>query len=453
MISAKPILKICIYALMVTALWVPVQIHASEPDNTPLALEQIIQIALEANLDIKAAGKETEAAAFAKKSSRAEFYPTLNTTYQYKYNEEEIVIPESQFQSETVITPWNEYAFSFSATQPLFTGFAITNQYKLAELGLDMAKANQKLVRQDVVLDATRAYFEILKAEKLLSVSKETVRQVSAQTDVVKNFYDVGMSPLNDLLESQVLLAEAKQQVVFATNNLEIARSNMNRLLRRPTHQSIAVVDMLDVAPIAYDLDTSIQMALDNRIEIGMSDLEVDLAKKDIELAKQTYYPSVNLQYNYYRFGEEDEWHVNLAEDGLNPDDLSVWDIRAIASWNIWDWGKTSNATREKKSRLSKARLNREKLKDAIRLSVTQAFLTMQTAGRNIATIETAIEQAQENVRINEERFKEQVATSTDVLTAQTLLARTMNSYYSALYDFNIAKAALYREMGQEYSE
>ncbi len=447
MIPEKPILTLCICALMVTILSVPTQLNASEPKNPPLALQQIIQIVLDANLDIKTSGKEAEAAAFAKKSSRANFYPTLNTTYQYRHNEEEI---ESY---GTVITPWNQYSFSFSATQPLFSGFAITNQYKMAELSLDMAKANQKLVRQDVVLDATRAYFEILKAEKLLSVFKETVRQVSAQTDVVKNFYDVGMSPLNDLLESQVLLAEAKQQVVFAKNNLEIARSNMNRLLRRPTHQPIFVVDMLDVAPLTYDLDTSIQMALDNRIEINMSDIEVALAQKDIELAKRTYYPTLNLQYNYYRFGQEDDWHVNLAEDGVDPEDLSVWDIRAIASWNIWDWGKTSNATREKKSRLSQARMNREKLKDGIRLGVTQAYLNTQTAEKNIATIETAIEQAQENVRINEERFKEQVATSTDVLTAQTLLARTMNSYYSALYDFNIAKAGLFREMGQDLSE
>jgi outer membrane protein len=427
---------------MVTSLWVPVELHAAESDSSPLTLEQIIQIALEANLDIKAASKETDAAAFAKKSSRAEFYPTLNATYQYKYNEEEI----KNFGPDK-----EEYSFVFSATQPLFSGFAITNQYKIAELGLDMAKANKKLVRQDVVLDATRAYFEILKAEKLLSVSKETVRQVSAQTDVVQNFYDVGMSPLNDLLESQVLLAEAKQQVVFAKNNLEIARSNMNRLLRRPTHQPIAVVDMLDVAPITYDLDTSIQMALDNRIEISMSDIEVALAEKDIELAKRTYYPTLNLQLNYYRFDED--WLVNFDEEGVDESNLSVADVRAIASWNIWDWGKTSNGTREKKSRLSQARINRENLKDVIRLSVTQAFLTMQTAEKNIATIETAIEQARENVRINEERFKEQVATSTDVLTAQTLLARTMNSYYSALYDFNIAKAALYREMGQEISE
>ena len=445
MISAKPILKFCICALMVNLLWAPAQTDASEPDNTPLALERVIEIVLETNLDVKASSKETEAATFAKKSSRAEYYPRLNATYQYRYNEEEIET------FGTVITPWNEYTFSFSATQPIFSGFAITNQFKIAALSLDMAKANQQLVRQDVVLDATQAYFEILKAEKLLSVSKETVRQVSAQTDVVKNFYDVGMSPLNDLLESQVLLAQAKQQVVFAKNNLEIARSNMNRLLRRPTHQPIAVVDILDVAPITYDLDTSIQIALDNRIEISMSGLEVALAEKDIELTKQTYYPTLNLQYNYYRLGED--WLVNFDDEGIDENDQSVWDIRAIASWNIWDWGKTSNGTREKKSRLSQAKMNREKLKDGIRLSVTQAYLNMRTAEKNIATIETAVEQAQENVRINEERFKEQVATSTDVLTAQTLLARTMNDYYSALYDFNIAKAALYREMGQDFSE
>ena len=77
----------------------------------------------------------------------------------------------------------------------------------------------------------------------------------------------------------------------------------------------------------------------------------------------------------------------------------------------------------------------------------------MQTSAKNITTIETAIEQARENVRINEERYKEQVATSTDVLTAQTLLFSTMNNYYRALYDFQISKASLNREMGQETFE
>jgi len=443
MMTGKRTLGTCLVGLLVAFVWVQDLTPAMAEDSAPMSIEQIVQIALEANLDVRVSDKETEAAQFAKKGSRANFYPVLNTTYQYKRNEREI---SSSFAG--VITPEAEYAFVASVTQPVFSGFSITNQYKMAKLSLGIAKANQKRVRQDVVLDATRAYFEILKAEKLLSVSKETVTQVAAQTDVVNNFYEVGMSPLNDLLESQVLLAEAKQQVVFTKNNLETAKSYMNLLLRRPTSQPIAVVDMLDYQSFETGLEACIQTALMNRVEINVSDMQVSLAEKDIQLAKRTYYPTLNLQYNYYRFGTE--WNV---EGGDGFDDYETWDLRAIASWNIWDWGKTTNGTREKKSRRSQARMSREKIKDGIRLSVTQAYLTMQTAEKNITTIETAIEQARENVRINEERYKEQVATSTDVLTAQTLLARTMNNYYTALYDFKIAKASLFREMGQDVIE
>jgi outer membrane protein TolC len=77
----------------------------------------------------------------------------------------------------------------------------------------------------------------------------------------------------------------------------------------------------------------------------------------------------------------------------------------------------------------------------------------MKAAEKNIQTVETAIEQAKENYRINEERYQQQVATSTDVLTAQILLTTTMTNYYTALYDFKIAKASLFREMGQEVIE
>ncbi len=63
--------------------------------------------------------------------------------------------------------------------------------------------------------------------------------------------------------------------------------------------------------------------------------------------------------------------------------------------------------------------------------------------------VKKAIEQARENFRISEERYKEQMDTSTDVLDAQTLLSRTMTNYYNALYDFKISKAYLYWAMGR----
>ena len=441
--SGKNSLKVCLYCLLIIFFWVQGTLAADAVDSSPLSLQQIIQIALEENLDVKTSSKETEAAEYAKKGSRTNFYPILNTTYKYRRNEKEV---RSPFVG--IVTPEERYTLAASITQPLFSGFSITTQYKMAELNLDLTKANKKRVRQDVTLEATNAYFEILKAEKLLSISKETVTQVSVQTDVVNNFYQVGMSPLNDLLESQVLLARAKQEVVLTGSNLEVARSYMNTLLRRPIRQAIELVDMLDDKSFKFDLDFCIRTALEKRVELKMSDIEIELAEKDILLAKRTYYPTVNLQGSYYRVG--DKWDVSGGED-INDED--TWDISAIASWDFWDWGKTSYDTREKKTRRSQATLNRLKTEDGIQFNVTQAYLAMRTSEKNIVTIETAIEQAKENVRISEERYKEQVATSTDVLTAQTLLFRTMNNYYRALYNFQIAKASLYREMGQEYFE
>ncbi len=441
--SGKKILNACFYYVLILFLWTQGPLWAEEVNAFPLSLQQVVQIALEANLDVQTSNRETEAAEYAKKKSRTNFFPTLNATYQYKKNEKEI---RSPFVG--IITPKERYTLAASITQPLFNGFSITNQYKMAELNLDLTKANKKRVRQDVVLEVTKAYFEILKAEKLLGVSKETVNQVSVQTDVVNNFYQVGMSPLNDLLESQVLLATAKQEVVFTKSDLDIARSYMNTLLRKPISQSIEIVDMLDYNPFEYDLESCIRTALEKRIELKMADIEIELAEKDILLAKKTYYPTINVTGTYYRVGTE--WDVSGGED---IGDVDTWDITAAASWDFWDWGKTSYGTREQKSRRSQAILNRSKIEDSIQFSITQAYLQMQTSEKNIITIETAIEQAKENVRINEERYKEQVATSTDVLTAQTLFFRTMNNYYRALYDFQIAKASLYREMGQEFFE
>jgi len=441
MIEKKiPIIVFCL--LIISFFGMPNMLFADEI-KAPLSLKTVILNALDANLGIENSRLETNAALAKRNESRTYFYPTFNATYQYQRNEEEISSPYLG-----VITPEEEYTFIASVTQPLFAGFSVLNQYKMTELGLSLAKMNEKLVRQNIILQATKAYYLILKAKKLVNVSKETVKQITAQKDVVNNFYKVGMSPLNDLLEAEVLLANAKQKVIRALNDLESAKSQMNLILRRPIDQTIDVVDILSYDPFAYELSYCLTQADENRLEIQIANMEIELAEKDIELSKKNYYPTVSLQGSYYRFGTE--WDVN-GGDGIS--DESTWDIKAVASWNFWEWGRSSYGVREKKSRLSQALLKKSQIQDEIHFKVKQAFLDMKAAEMNIQTVETAIEQAKENFRINEERYQEQVATSTDVLTAQTLLTSTMTNYYTALYDFKTAKASLFREMGQEIVE
>ncbi len=101
--------------------------------------------------------------------------------------------------------------------------------------------------------------------------------------------------------------------------------------------------------------------------------------------------------------------------------------------------------------KVTQAEDSKVQLIEGITLEVKNDYQIMLVAEKNISVSEKAIEQAEENLRMNEERYKYQVATATDVLDAVTLLAQARVNYYGALSDFNIAKARLERAMGRMY--
>ena len=127
------------------------------------------------------------------------------------------------------------------------------------------------------------------------------------------------------------------------------------------------------------------------------------------------------------------------------------WNVQALATFTIGDWGKTAYKVGESKVKVTQAEDTKIQLKEGIILEVKNDYLNMLVAEKNIAVAEKAIEQAEENLRMSEERYKYQVATATDVLDAVTLLAQARVNYYGALSDFNVAKARLERAMGRMF--
>ncbi|MEE4599858.1 MAG: TolC family protein [Desulfobacteraceae bacterium] len=446
----KQLQRLLVYIGIGLTISYPAPVIAQETTGA-FNLTQTIETALKANLSLKQSKEEVNAALATKKARTTNFFPTLRATYGYIRRDQETrqsLQGQQGQQTNVIINPEDEYNFITSFSQPIFTGFALINQYKIASMGLDVAEISEKLTRQDIILDAKNAYFSILKSQKLMDVAEDTVKQVTAQKEVAENMYQVGMSPLNDLLQSQVQLANDKQRFITAQNNLEISKSQFNTLLRRPVNAPVAIVDILDYTPFDQDINYCLAQANQNRLELQVADLEVQIAQKDYQLSKRNYFPSIDLTGTLTRRGTD--WDVDGGE-GIA--DKKFWDIRATASWDFWEWGRTRYGVKEKLSRLSQAKYGKENILDNIELEVKQAFLRTKESEKNITTIEKAIEQAKENLRITEERYKEQVSTTTDVLVAQTLLTETMTNYYNALYDFKIAKSVLYRAIGQEVME
>lgn len=425
------------------------EVGSAQTPAEALSLKDTVELALKANLGIKRSQEEINAAEAVRHSSMTKFLPTLGTSYNVIHRNEERTQPSLLGAGRPIVTsPQDQYTFTTSFTQPIFTGFGLINEYKLSDLGLDRTEVASKLTRQDVVLDAKNAYFSVLKNQKLLEVAQQTVTSITSQKEVSENFYKVGLSPLNDLLQSQVQLANARQQLTTAQNNLEIARTRFNTVLRRSVNTPVLLVEELDYGSFQASLDECLTEAQKNRLEIQVADLDIEIAGKQVKLTEKDYFPSVNFIGTYARTG--DDWQ---AHGGEGISDSAGWNVEATATWDFWQWGRTGYGRKEKLARLAQSKYKKTEITDNINLEVKQAYLRTNEAEQNIVTIEKAVEQAKENLRITEEQYKEQVATQTDVLVAQTLLTQTMTNYYNALYDFKIAKAVLMRALGRESFE
>ncbi len=421
----------------------PVTKPAPITSDAKLTLKQTIVNAIRANINLKSLQEGTKAALAAKKIQQTVLLPTLSVSYRFRHNYEE----KSSFVFG-VTSPQNQYTLVSTLTQPIFAGFSLVNQYEIAKMGLDGARYNEKLYRHNIIFEAKRAYFSLLKMQKLLKVSELAVKQLEAHKTVANNFYEVGMIPLNDLLKAQVELANIKQNLIVVQNGIDLAKSNLNLILRQDINAPIEIADITSYTPFYKDIDYCLKQAEKNRLEIKMTDLDIRIKEKEVKIAKKDFLPSINLQANYYRLGTA--WDI---KGGSGISDPSSWDVGAVATWNFWEWGRSYQGVKAKRSILHQSQLKKAETTDGIRLDVKQAFLKTKEAEKNIITVKKAIEQAKENFRISEERYKEQMVTSTDVLDAQTLLSRTMTNYFNALYDFKISKASLYKAMGQDVME
>jgi len=425
----------------------------------PITLKDAVNIALKDNPNLQAAQYTFSMAKAAEREAWTKFFPSIKFNYSYtRWNEEQhvnlkpVTIPPlvSGMEPTTikpgnvVTTRQNEYEYAFSFQQPLFTGWAITAAHKIALLSAKEAELEAKETRLEVALNVKRAYFGILEAQKLEDVAQLAVKQLSRHLFVAKNLFEQGVIPRNDLLKSQVALAQAQQDLERAKNNVAIAKATLNAILHREVTAPLEIEEMSLLNPPGLSLKEAIYRAMVLRpiVEAGIK--EVEKGREGIRLAQSGYFPHLQMEGVYRKHGN----HPDCTGDDLT--DAESWKITAGLEWTLFEMGRTRCQVERARLGRLKALAQLNEIKDRVSLEVQKAFLDMETARKNIETARKAVEQAKENFRVTEERYKEQIDTSTEVLDAQTLLTQAQTYYHRAVYQYNVAVSRLFRVMGEE---
>jgi outer membrane protein TolC len=423
-----------------------------------LSLGKAVEIALKQNPTLQAAKLTFSMARQAEREAWTKYFPAIKFGYNYtRWNEEQhvrlqpvTIPPLAPGQEAVTIKPGNVitskqnvYQYTFSFQQPVFTGWAITAAHKMALLEADQAELEAAETCLEVAYNVKRAYFAILKAERRVEVARLAVKQLSKHLYVAQNFFDQGIIPRNDLLKSQVALANAKQDMTRAENGLEVAKATLNSILHRDVNAALTVEEVFILPAPALSLNDAVAEAMERRPVVLAVRKGVDKAHEGVRLARSGYFPQVFLEGVYRKHGNTPDC---TGDDLTDPED---WRITASLEWTLFEMGRTRHQV--EKARLGELRALAllEEVRDQVALEVKEAYLDMETASRNIETAKSAVEQAKENFKVTEERYREQIDTSTEVLDAQTLLTQAQTYYYRAVYQYDVAVARLFRVLGR----
>jgi len=427
-----------IFDIIVFILFISAQgVQAGEEGAKAYTLDECIRIALENNWSVKAQEEKISESEFARDGAKSGFYPELSMSYSYTRIGDEPTV------GDIVVGDKNTFQWKGTVKQNIFTGYAVTSTYELAKLGIDESRAALELEKLDLVLRVKEAYFYILKADKSVDVAKSAVESLESHSALAKNFYETGMTPINDMLKAEVELANAQHEYIKAQNDATLARASFNVILSRSEDESFEIVDILTYTPETPDFNANLEKALKERPEIKSLNIIDEQVDQQITLAKSKYYPEAAFTFDYIKSGD------TPLVNGSDYEDANSWQAMIGVSWTFWDGKKTKSSIRQNESRKRQLSQTRKIVEDNIKLELKKATLDLKEAEQKIPTAKKAVEQAEENLRVSEERYKVQATTSTEVLDAQTLLSKARMNYYNALYDHHLAKAGLLRSVGE----
>jgi outer membrane protein len=418
----------------------------SVTESSPLTLQQAVQIALEKNPSRKAAIADTKVASADIREARSFLMPRLGFTETATRGNDPVYVFGSKLRQQRFTTadfalnqlnspqPFGNFRTRFGASWNLFDSFASWHGLNRAKQMNEAAIQQLNRADQEIVFRVVAAYYDVLLASKQLQVARQSVNTAQAITDRSQGRFDSGLVVESDLLTAKVRLAGRQQEFINAQNRFEMARAQLNTAIGMPVDSPFqfpeALAERVLPVPVLQDLE---KQAVTTRPDLRRVASEEAAQHQSVAIAKSSFGPRMNAIAGW----EMDNPTFAAGGGGNN------WMAGIEVQFDIFQGGA-------KRAELSRQRALEEKVVamkqgaiDGIRLEVRRAYYDVDASRQQIEVAKAAIANAQESLRINQDRYDTGLTTITDLLAAEDANRRSQTDYWEAVYRFRTSYANL----------
>ncbi|MDO9084224.1 MAG: TolC family protein [Humidesulfovibrio sp.] len=418
---------------------------ANMPVPTSLDLKQSVERGLAANPTMVGARAQLLGSDYMINSTTADFFPTATAYYGFlRYGSQPKTAGGANSGDQTTWTG------RLNIHQPIFTGFRLLSTNQRARLTKEQNEG--KLTQAELTLIGLiqTNFLAHLKAKMDVKSAQDAVERLKSQLKVTQAFFDVGLKPKLDVLQAEVDLATAEQNLLKAKNSLDTTRAKLNSLLNLPLEAPVEYVGDLMYTPLGLDLNECLNRAYKNRPDILVGIKSVGIAEKDAGITASEFYPQVGADLDFYRKGDNPGL---TGSDNLSETGKSYWTVGATASWTFWQWGSTYYKYKSADENVNKMRAELDNTRLGAGFEVKQNMLSQREAADRIGVAKKSVDASRESYRMALARYQAQVGTNTDVLDAQAKVSNSEAQLSQALSDYQTAISSLYVAMGDKNPE
>lgn len=436
-------------ALLISLLVLPIPglLFAQQTQQpSPITLQQAVTIALEKNPVHKVALADTRAASADVKEARSFLLPHVTFSETATRGNDPVYVFGSKLRQQRFTTAdfalnvlntpssFGNFATRFGGTWNLFDSFGSWRAINRAERVKDASGHQMERTDQEIIFRVVDSYYGVLLAKKQLEVAEQAMKTAQAILDRSKNRFGSGVVVESDYLSAQVRFATRKQELIRVQNNLALAHAQLSTSMGVSAENEIdPEEDLAERSLPATPLEEAEKTAVEMRPDLKRIRSEEAAQQQSVSIAKSSFGPRVNA------FGGWEADNPTFVAGGGGNNWLAGIEVQ----FELFQGGAKRAQLSHQRALQDKVAAIKETATDAVRLEVRRTYYDVDAARQQMEVARATIAEAQESLRINQNRYNSGLSTISDLLAAEDAALRSQTDYWEAVYRYQTGYASL----------
>jgi outer membrane protein len=416
---------------------------AASAQDRAITLDEAIKLGLDNSKSLRLAKTHIDEAVSQYNQAKDRALPTASASF--GYDRAEIPYNTLALGPTTFGLPKNDNAYLgiVSVNETIWAGNKLKYAQQSTQLLTRVASLDADINKDEVTYDIINEYYNLYKVLQSIKVVNQNIATVDAQIKQSQRFFDQGLVTKNDVLRFQLQRANIQLNGIDLETNRKIINYNLDVLLGLPEATQLNIAELTDANKQIAPLQAYVDTAMASRNEVKQLNIRTQVAETNIKDVRANQMPNLTASGSGYYVGISGS---PLPKSGTFITPLTV---GVNLSWNFSTLWNNKNKVTQAKIQREEVVDNKLVTLDNVKREVNQAYQNYTMAVDKITLLQTSIDQAGENNKILESKYKSNIASATDRADAETLLYQAQINLEWAKADAGLAYYTLLKSTGK----